>query len=423
MRRAVSISLSSSLHPAPMADWSRLPPELLQDIANDLDNSIYIIRFRSVCSAWRTAVIPPLRLPSPLPIPSTNSFAAQFGGFSLSKRTIFLLSPPDRTPNQTSNPGPKSWMVKTEEIAPAGTYHLFNPLMRTPVNSFPTCFPRLIDLSDVGAHELGQEYVLKFVNHVLGRDHSSLYMEKVAFLSRNALDYVILTIHISGKLAIFRSGAEKWVIINDLQSPFDDVIVFNGKFYAVDVTGRMVVVQVGDNGATDARLLTLVAKPIFGGDKKCLVKSGKDLLLVDVFNGIPQDNSDEELEEEEEEGDNYFDDEYIRRNTLWFQVFKLDVNDQKWVRVDRLDDRVLFLDDNCAFSASASSDLHGCKGNCIWYNFSADGNGLFEEEVDPLRCHNIKVFELDSGYTSALYESDYWSKLFWPLPSWIKSVV
>ena len=88
--------------------------------------------------------------------------------------------------------------------------------------------------------------------------------------------FVLLTIHVSGKLAMFKSGDKRWTIINEMPSPFDDVFVYKGRFYAVDDTGRTVVVALD----TD---LGLVGNPIFGGDKKYLVESKGDLLLIDMY--------------------------------------------------------------------------------------------------------------------------------------------
>ncbi|CAN7076494.1 unnamed protein product [Brassica oleracea var. botrytis] len=40
--------------------------------------------------------------------------------------------------------------------------------------------------------------------------------------------FVLLTIHLSGKLAVLRSCDRAWSVINDMPSPYDDVIVFDG---------------------------------------------------------------------------------------------------------------------------------------------------------------------------------------------------
>ncbi|CAK8565087.1 unnamed protein product [Lathyrus sativus] len=41
-----------------MADWSKLPKNLLQLISGKLNNELYSIRFQSVCSSCRSSSIP-----------------------------------------------------------------------------------------------------------------------------------------------------------------------------------------------------------------------------------------------------------------------------------------------------------------------------------------------------------------------------
>lgn len=87
---------------------------------------------------------------------------------------------------------------------------------------------------------------------------------------------VLFTIHISGKIAFFRCGDERWTIVPEMPSPFDDVCVFKGRPVAVDGTGRTVALRPDLS-------LDLVAEPVFGGDKKFLVESDGELLLVDKY--------------------------------------------------------------------------------------------------------------------------------------------
>jgi membrane protease subunit (stomatin/prohibitin family) len=89
------------------------------------------------------------------------------------------------------------------------------------------------------------------------------------------------------------------------------------------------------------------------------------------------------------------------------------------VEVNSFGDRVLFLGDDCTFSALAS-DLSGCKGNCIFFrdnNFymtgeEGDVNGVFRD---------IGVCDLDNGSIKPLVDYPEYSKLFWPPPDWVAS--
>ncbi|KAF3952601.1 hypothetical protein CMV_021862 [Castanea mollissima] len=352
-----------------MADWSQLPKDLLDLIAKHLDSPFYQLnklRLRSVCSSWRSSISdhrPRRRRRRLLFLPDDGFITTHQSTFAfhLSKRTIFLITLPSDNNN--------SWLIKTEEHHPS-QMQLLNPLLRTQIKSLPLDSPKVINLLNFRILELGHEYVLHYMNFKpfgnssLG-DVSSLYMEKVVYIclgSENETDdFALLTIHVSGKLAMFKSRNKNWCIIDDMPlvhdvlSPYDDVVLFRGEFYAVDNTGRTVLVGLSLN-------LSLVAGSVFGGDKKFLVESVGQLLMVDMYLSAVFDDVDGGAEDVDEA----FLDGIMGERTVWFKVFKLDWEGKKWVEVKSLGDRVLFLGDNCTFSAPASV-LSGCKGNCIFF--------------------------------------------------------
>ncbi|GKV23949.1 hypothetical protein SLEP1_g33619 [Rubroshorea leprosula] len=240
-------------------------------------------------------------------------------------------------------------------------------------------------------------------------DLGNLYREKVMLLTvGNVNDFVLLTIHLSGKLVMFRSAHKKWTIIPDMPSPYDDVILYKGNFYAVDNTGRTVLVGLDLS-------VSLVAKPVFGGDKKFLVESRDELLLVDMYLSIESNSDSTGLFEE------YFENLscYMNERTVRFKVFRLDEASQKWVGIKNLGDQVLFLGDDCTFSASAK-DMHVSRGNCIIFvdNFFY----LNEEEYGSLGNHGIGVFDLENDSIGPLVKYPPCSDLFWPPPQWISSM-
>ena len=110
---------------------------------------------------------------------------------------------------------------------------LLNPLSRSRFDSLPDNFPKPLNLLDFRVFEFGEEYVLHYLNHLsyLG-DVGNLYMEKkvLSCLDDNVNDFVLLTIHVSGKLAMIKSSDKKWTIIQDMHSPYDDVILYEGNF-------------------------------------------------------------------------------------------------------------------------------------------------------------------------------------------------
>jgi hypothetical protein len=209
---------------------------------------------------------------------------------------------------------------------------------------------------------------------------------------------VLLSIYVSGKLAIFQSGDEQWMIMPVMPpKPYTDVCVFNGRLIAVDSTGR--TVAVGPDLSLD-----LVAEAVFGGDTKILVECDGELLLVDKY-----------LEPGESctvhvEGEGVYKIREIER-AVRFVVFRLDEKETKWVELTNLGDRVLFLGEDCAFSVSAS-DLCMGNGNCVI--FGDNVHRLFR-----LPELGISVFCLDKRQILPLSDFPCCSKLFWPPPQWV----
>ncbi|CAN0845662.1 F-box protein SKIP23 [Linum grandiflorum] len=400
-----------------MADWSQIPRDLLETITKRMDTSTDLLRFRSVCSTWRSSVVPRARrLSSAFQILPNDGIANTSFGFYLSKRIVYLIGLPN-------SPHLGNWLVKIEEDVPERK-RLVNPLSRCPLKSdaLPKNFPRVLDLRKVMVKELGQEYVLHHIsyrpNATSFTDAGNLYMEKVVMMWLDELnsesefsEFMLLTIHVSGKLAIFKSGDRRWTIIGEMDSPYDDVVVHKGKLFGVDNTGK--VVSVGKDAD-----LTVAANPVFGGDKKYLVQSKGELLLVDMYLSI--DTGDDNSDTGEEFMEHLA--QYMRERTVRFKVYKLDEEQKTWVEVGSLPDTVLFLGDDSTFAAS-SSDLYGGNGNCIFFvdNFfyAREIGGLAKEDDGMWAARDIGVFELETGCIGPLVNYPEYYKIFWPPPGWL----
>ncbi|KAL5858552.1 hypothetical protein ACOSQ3_006010 [Xanthoceras sorbifolium] len=394
-----------------MAVWSELPKELLHLVTQSLHTSFDLSRFRTVCSTWRSSVEPKRnRLPGRFPIlPNDDdnnvNVNASFG-FHLSKRTVYLIrQPQSRDEMDTIATRTRSWLVKVEEGG-ANRKHLLNPLKR---HRFE--FSEVIDIQKLSILEIGHEYVLNYVNcSPNALNDGSLYMEKVVVMnlgySEGDFDaFVLLTIHVSGKLAIFKSLDKKWTILQDMPSPYDDVMLFKGNFYAVDNNGRTVLVD------CSSFHVCLVANPVFGGDKKSLVECNGELLLVDMYLSIDAGTVDSSV----------FDAYFMREKTVKFEAFKLDEGSKEWVKVNDLSKSVLFLGEDCCFSASVD-DLRVSKGNSILFVdsfFILSGEN--DEDDGDSHDHDVGVFDFVNCCIKPVGHYPEYSKLFWPPPSWITS--
>ncbi|XP_073292807.1 F-box protein SKIP23 [Primulina huaijiensis] len=383
-----------------MANWANLPAELLHHICEHLPTSTDLLRFRSVCPTWRSASPSPPSSASRFPILPNSGISDTTWGFYLSKRTIYSIhsaQPHDQPP----------WIVKLERDN-SNRSHLLNPLTRSPLKPFPTGFPMFFSFFNFRVKELGQEYALQYIDFKPRANSiaeaGNLYMEKVAVISDVNNGFVLLTIHLSGKLVVYKSGDEKWRVIDDFPSPYDDVIFREGKLYAVDNSGRTVLVNYVDLS------VEVVANSVFGGDKKFLVNSNGELLLVDMYlSSGPENNMD---------FDEWFEfyDCGMSERTLKFKVFRLDENAGRWIEVSDLGDRMLFLGENSAFSVNAS-DV-SCKGNCILFTNHCSGR----QEDEVWKGRGAGVFDLGSGSIEPIGSSSEYSKMFWPPPEWMYSI-
>lgn len=128
---------------------------------------------------------------------------------------------------------------------------------------------------------------------------------------------------------------DHWTMIFD-RSPIligqIDICVFKGRPCAVDSTGRTVMIRLDSS-------VYLVAKPVFGGDKKLLVECEGGLLLVDKYSPSESDTVVAEFYRVE--------DGLVR--AMRFKLFKLEEEEKRWVELTSLGDNVLFLMYDCAF--------------------------------------------------------------------------
>ncbi|KAG9152655.1 hypothetical protein Leryth_020874 [Lithospermum erythrorhizon] len=410
-------------------DWSDLPGELVELISSHLPTETDVIRFRSVCSTWRSSTNKSggsgtlSSFPSRFPILPNQGISDTCWGFHLSKRTLYQLQPPFPLLLDSTNHN-NDWIIKLERDNPT-RMHLLSPLSTSLFNPLPPQFPRSFDSSKFPIFELGNEFTLQYINYrplanSIG-DAGNLYMEKVALSLLDAVadadtsSFVLLTIHISGKLVMYKSGDKKWTVIDDLPAPYDDVIFKGGCFYAVDTTGRAVLVEF--NPASSTPIVTPVAESVHGGDKKYLVESCGDLLLVDMYlSGGPEDDFGYI------EGFQFYEDFdcYMSERTVKFKVFKLDKDMHHWEEMDSLGDMIIFLGDNSTFSALASEINSSCKGNCIFFTdqfYSCKE----EEEGGVWKSRGIGVFDMETGKIGPIGDNPGYSAMFWPPPDWVYS--
>ncbi|KAG6388489.1 hypothetical protein SASPL_149917 [Salvia splendens] len=168
----------------------------------------------------------------------------------------------------------------------------------------------------------------------------------------------------------------------------EDVIYFNGAFYAVDKFGSIAVCDL--NGDSPVVKFINVVQQI-DGDMKYLVDAMGELLLVARYLEF------------------HIDMQYYMEvcKTVKFRVFRFDWNGHEWKELANLHDRVLVLGDNSSLALLAS-DYRGCRGNMIY--FTDDHSGSNRDSVGG--DHDVGVYNLGDGSIHELPCYPCW-------PSWI----
>ncbi|KAI4345629.1 hypothetical protein L6164_012731 [Bauhinia variegata] len=301
--------------------WSDLPKELWPVIGKRLESAVDILRFRSVCKPWRSA-IPPSN--SRISFPGfPRKVTTPFGKRLLSQATIFRLEFYDCTESPTVYS--KGWLIAVNEFG-SGQLRLLNPFTNRPLDF--QISPKVLDLMNFRIIELTKAYHLDY--HY--RYHKNI--KTILFPNSASKKTMMFAVYKEGKLGFSTTGDEKWTLLDDKNFYYDDIIVYKEQLYVVDKGGTISWV--------DPNSLKLVqfSPPLCGvGKKKQLVVSCGSLYVVDFHDdGEP----------------------------INMKVYRLDEEWGTWEDVKHLGNRLFVLGKDCNFSLSAR-DFYDCEENCIYF--------------------------------------------------------
>ncbi|XP_048334814.2 F-box protein At2g26160-like [Ziziphus jujuba] len=250
----------------------------------------------------------------------------------------------------------------------------------------PRCpFPKDLSFLDFRMVKLGKSYGIDYLSYIYPvsgvtkviryPDTSSASSASANYAEENTSIFVIYD---GGKLGYAKSGdrALTRVDVHDQVTDYHDIIVHKRKPYVVDKWGT--ISRINDSSLE----LTQVSPPPSSsiglqlGGRKHLVESCGELYLVDRYFD-PHDET-----RANHQGPNVpyrgriirygiVNSVVVRRNiirgkTIGFKVYKVENDWGNWVEVTNLGDRAFFLNDDIAFSVSAS-EFDGCRGNCIYF--------------------------------------------------------
>ncbi|OVA10865.1 Protein of unknown function DUF295 [Macleaya cordata] len=365
--------------------WSQLQPELIEMISSKFTTYVDYVRFRAVCVKWCSTLPPiPHHLPCQLPwlmLPHNSNSSNRRGFFNLSENKVYWLNLPEICSGSRCCGSSQGWVVLLLQHSP--NILLFNPLTRVQLQLPP--------------------FRLNMIDPCL------LFIKKVVLSSSPAslsVDYIAVAILNEPKeLAFCKKGAEAWTIIEDADNYCEDVIYYNGLFYAVNKRGCLAVCDVSGDSP-----VVRVIKPLYRGN---FIYRGSILLkhihyLVDSFGELLFVTRNLKFVMDIEPNTRV-------HKTVGFEISRLDSSRRpKWVEVKSLGNHVLFLGGNSSLCSSAT-DLPGCEGNCIY--FTDYDSKVNNDGKRPTQ--DSGVFNVGDGSIKPLPYCDGYSRLFLPPPIWV----
>ncbi|KAF9602976.1 hypothetical protein IFM89_032979 [Coptis chinensis] len=179
----------------------------------------------------------------------------------------------------------RGWLVQLED---SPSINLINPLTSTRMQLPPlTTFPNVLEYIP---ERIGSEYsVMMLKMKLFSLVQMKHFCIKKLVLSSSPKGKNCIAMAIYGdcnKLAWCRIGDEGWKTVEGGWCFIDDIIHFDGKFYALDYTGTLIILPDEEVGASCPKA-TLFAKPPnpdepdFASDNLYLVESSGELLMVD----------------------------------------------------------------------------------------------------------------------------------------------
>lgn len=431
------------------AQWSDLQPELVEAIGKRLETEIDVLRFRAVCTKWRSSRTPlkkwpcgNVRLPypfSPSPGALTKSDSAFF---TLVERVVYRIERPDNTER------PKFWVVKVERLSD-GKFRMFNPASHHQILA-GEMMPRVVNTLDYRVTEVCKAYALECVDFSSNFREDGEYRhayKKVVYRKGHENDeYSVMAIDEDNKLWYVKSGDERWTLVlssngmNCRHCKYVDVVNLKGQFYAIDDWGNVW----GFNSRFEWTVF--VYSELHCSSERHLVESyDGNLHLVEAITGENICCS--------SGGVNRLTSYIVSEAALGIRIWILSRRDGQWGQPHPLNGPIMFTGDDCSFCLP-SEEFDGSNGyrvfytnKCISFQTQDETNNprLYDAECnccstcqnvvrvyqsfDPsddvklkfrgLHGHNTGVSDFRTGKTGSLLLYHEYADIFWPPPSWL----
>ncbi|KAE8647623.1 F-box protein SKIP23-like isoform X1 [Cucumis sativus] len=372
--------------------WSDLPAELWTAIGRHLHSYIDVLRCRAVCRSLRASFPPfnavspllPLHLPS---LPNHLDVDHPVKHIFLARKIVYRFGPLDH--HFSAAEGAKIWFAMADS-AKEGILRFLRPLYLSNFKFTFEALPHEINSLEFRIRELAKLYMLVNTEGVCVSEIRKVVMfpDSPWIDTKNC---IVFAIFVDGKLGFTKLTDEKWTMIEKHNFARGDVIVYRGKFYAVDRRGEVFSVD------SSSMELSQISLPMSGfGKQKHLVECGGEVYMVDRlddfsdsdddggggynydddeidgggggYNYDYDDDDDDESDSSESDEDEDEEDEEEAN----FKVYRVDLNGEYCSReleeVKNLGNDAIVLGNKREGSFSISgTEFEGIERNCIYY--------------------------------------------------------
>ncbi|PIA56775.1 hypothetical protein AQUCO_00700848v1 [Aquilegia coerulea] len=406
-----------------MVDWSKnLSDDLLDEIASHIDSYDDYTRLRAVCREWKSSLPEiPRRLSSELPClmfpcddnRDNHDHHGFFSIFMGSEGKVYNLELPN-TEYKSCRGSSQGWLITVQK---GPSIDLINPLTKVqmplpPIYTFP-------DVLEYQQERVGKEFLVRMIYlatqyrnlHIGLAAMEQFFIQKVVLSSspgKSEKSCIAMAIYGDcSKLAYCKIGDREWKLVEGENSLVRDIIHYEGRFFAVDHIGRVLVVYDNEfdvmNSSPTAKVFA-AAPEGFSSGRPYLVESSGELLLVDRFLKVNRRSYE----------------------TAKFRIWKLNLKlnsksytKAKWLKVKNLGDRMLFLGFNESFSFSSRNVTPPHTGNRIYFTDDYyEGQSSYKATGSDIGAYNVG----DGSFLPSalpLPGSGGCRRRIWPPPIWV----
>ncbi|KAJ4902891.1 F-box/kelch-repeat protein [Raphanus sativus] len=345
-----------------MLDWSVLPEDLLNIVSKNVEDCFDIVHARSVCNFWRSTLSFPcvLRRPS-YSLPSFANFPSESKHLcTLEKIPLFLFRV--QTPPRASASDYFLGGIGRDESE--NLIELPYPLQCSLKVKIQGSDPTWMKTSHCQVLPLGHQY------RMIGCGPKGYTCLAFLPLNEEGREEFILLLAFSRYLLVLTSSEMKWKPVMQFEPPLRDIVTFRRMFYATVQNKSMTMMHAFRIDPFSLHVTPMIS--LRAGSLKYLVPCGNDdeLFMVEKFISLSY-------------AFNY--------KQIICIVGRLHKETGRWVEVNDLGDRVLFIGrfGNVSCSAKELPDGCGVSGDSILFTNELDnGTYAYKYGVDTGRVED-----------------------------------